>query len=213
MIPHCVPWAEKARKSAFSATNSTKCHALSGTYGALSVSNQRFISTFAGTLDGKGRVCIPATWRQTLTSGDATTVYVCASFESESLIGFGQEMMDAELKRLDEYDPVLSGLHDDLAATLVSGSMQLSVDGNGRVSLPAEMIEAAGLTDRVVFVGVGRKFEIWNPDVYAGVRAQRLANAKAERAARAAQEAASRRAVQAAADAQSPASQDEPGTP
>lgn len=161
------------------------------------MSNQRFISTFAGTLDGKGRVCIPAAWRQTLSDGEATTVFVCPSLQTQSLTGFGQELMDAELQRLDHYDPVMSGLHDALASTLVSGSMQLSVDGNGRVSLPPDLIAAAGLADRVTFVGVGRKFEIWNPEIYAAARAQRLAEAKAEYAARAAQELAARQALHA----------------
>ena len=81
----------------------------------------------------------------------------------------------------------------------MSGASSLPIDENGRARLPDELIEAAGLKDRVVFVGVGAKFEIWNPENYAPVRAQRLANAKAERAARIAQENAARAALQASA--------------
>ena len=162
------------------------------------MSNQRFISTYAGTLDGKGRVCIPAPWRQILAAQDTSGVYLCPALDGDSLDGFGQALMDFECKRLDELDPFLSGLHDDLA-TLVSSSAQLPIDENGRVRLPDELIAAAGLKDRVLFVGMGRKFEIWNPETYAPVKASRLANARAERAARVAQEIAARNAMQAAA--------------
>ena len=176
------------------------------------MSNQRFISTFAGTLDSKGRVCIPAAWRQILAAQETAGVYLCPSLGGDTLHGFGQTLMDCECKRLDELDPFLSGLHDDLASQFVSGSVQLPIDENGRVRLPDDLIAAASLKDRVLFVGMGRRFEIWNPDAYAPVKAARLANARAERMARVAQEIAARSAMQAAATAPvTPAA--EAGTP
>ena len=165
-----------------------------GTYGAELVSNQRFMTTFAGTLDSKGRVCIPASWRQVLSTQSTPGVYLATSIDGDSLLGFGEELMAAELKRLDERDPVYSPAYEDYAH-LVSNSWQLPIDENGRVRLPDELIAAAGLKDRVVFVGMGRKFEIWNPDTFAPVKARRLANARAEREARGAQENAARVAL------------------
>nr|WP_243846276.1 division/cell wall cluster transcriptional repressor MraZ [Rhizomicrobium palustre] len=60
--------------------------------------------------------------------------------------------------------------------------MLLPIDENGRVRLPENFIAAAGLKDKVVFVGLGRKFQIWDPDTYAPVKARRLAAARAARA-------------------------------
>jgi MraZ protein len=153
------------------------------------VSNQRFISTFAGTLDGKGRVCIPASWRSILAAQETGGVYVCPSLEGGSLDGFGQILMDAECARLDGLDPFLSELHDDLASQITAESMLLPIDENGRVRLPEDFIAASGLKDKVVFVGLGRKFQIWDPVAYAPVKARRLAGARAARGARPAQEA------------------------
>lgn len=169
-----------------------------GGFGAEPVVNRHFITTFAGTLDAKGRVCVPASWRQVLTEQNTSGVYVCTSIDGDSLIGFGEELMAAELARLDAGDAVFSQVPEDLAH-LVSNSSQLPIDENGRVRLPEELIQAAGLKDRVVFVGMGKKFEIWNPDSFAPVKARRLANARAERAARTAQELAARTAMQATA--------------
>jgi len=156
------------------------------------VSNQRFISTFAGTLDGKGRVCIPAAWRSILAAQETGGVYLCPTIAGGSLDGFGQALMDAECERLDSLDPLLSELHDDLASQITAESMLLPIDENGRVRLPEEFIAAAGLKDKVVFVGMGRKFQIWDPQAYAPIKAKRLAGARAERSALAAQEMASR---------------------
>jgi MraZ protein len=168
-----------------------------GAYGAELVSNQRFITTFAGTLDAKGRVCIPAAWRQVLTAQETSGVYVCTSLDGTSLLGFGEELMKAELQRLEALDPLYSQDYDNFSH-LVSNSWQLPIDENGRVRLPDDLIQSAGLEDRVVFVGMGKKFEIWNPDTFTPVKAERLANARAERAARTAQEIAARAAMQAA---------------
>ena len=156
------------------------------------MSNQRFISTVEGTLDGKGRVCIPASWRKILDAQDTGGVYICPNLEGGSLDGFGQALMDAECERLDAMDPLLSALHDDLATHITAESMLLPVDVTGRIRLPDEFIKAAGLTEKVVFVGLGRKFQIWDAEAYAPVKAKRLAGALAARAAQAAKEDAAR---------------------
>lgn len=156
--------------------------------------NQRFITTFAGSLDSKSRVCIPASWRDVLKKQDTDGVYACPSLDGDCLIGFGEELMQAEIKRIEALDPIYSTDYETFSH-LVSYSHRLTIDDNGRVRLPDELIAACGLADRVVFVGMGLKFEIWNPDTFAPVKERRLANARAERAARSALEAAARAAL------------------
>lgn len=145
------------------------------------MSNQRFISTYAGSLDSKGRVCIPAPFRQILGTQNTPGAYVCPALGKACLDVFGQELMDAQLKRLDAYDPFLSEMHDDLASQIIAESRPLPVDENGRVRLPDEMIAKANLNGAVLFVGLGQKFEIWNAEDYAAVKAERLARAEVAR--------------------------------
>lgn len=147
------------------------------------MSNQRFIATYAGTLDSKSRVCIPAQFRQVLVAQNTQGAFVCPSLAGGALDVFGQELMDTQLSRLDQYDPFLSEMHDDLASQIIAESKPLPVDENGRIRLPDEMIRAANLKDSVLFVGMGQKFEIWNPEDYAAIKAQRLARARAARQA------------------------------
>jgi MraZ protein len=140
-----------------------------------------FISTMTGSLDAKGRVCIPAPFRQILTLQMTNGVYLCPSFSDPALEGFGQVLMDKTTERLATLDPFLSSLHDDLASQIISETAQLPIDENGRVRLPDAMIAAAQLKERVLFVGMVQKFQIWDPDVYAPIKAKRLEGARAAR--------------------------------
>ena len=141
------------------------------------MSVQSFISTTAGTLDSKGRVCIPAGYRQILAAQNTSGVYLCPSFSSASLEGFGTEVLQKFHQQLAEQDPFFSPQFNDKAFVVVSMTHLLPLDENGRVRLPDEMIAHAALKDRVVFVGMGTKFRIWEPDRLEEMRAAALKRA------------------------------------
>ena len=61
---------------------------------------QPFISTVMGSLDSKGRVCIPATYRHILAAQNTAGVYVCPSFIDPALEAFGQTLLDCVTARL-----------------------------------------------------------------------------------------------------------------
>jgi MraZ protein len=139
-----------------------------------------FMSTVLGSLDSKGRVCIPATFRQVLASQNTAGVYVYPAFVDASLEGFGQDAIDALNARLAALDPFLSPAHDDMAMAIIARTQLLPADDGGRVRLPDAMIAHAGLKDRVAFVGMGQKFKIWDAEAYAAVEAASVARMKAK---------------------------------
>ena len=141
---------------------------------------QPFISTVAGSLDNKGRVCIPATYRHLLSAQNTTGVYVCPSFIDPALDAFGQELLDRINARLAGQDPFFSASYDDEATALIARTQALPIDENGRVRIPDAMIEHAGLKDRIVFVGKAQKFQVWDADRYAPIEAEALARVKAK---------------------------------
>jgi MraZ protein len=140
-----------------------------------------FISTMTGTLDAKGRVCIPASFREVLSAQGTSGVYVCPSFSDAALEGFGDEVLQEFHRRQADADPFFSQATDDRVFAVLSMSQLLPRDENGRVRLPGEMIAHAGLKDRVTFVGMGRKFQIWDSERFTGVQAERLKRALAQR--------------------------------
>ena len=141
------------------------------------MSVQSFISTTAGTLDSKGRICIPAAYRQILAAQDTGGVYVCPSFSSPSLEGFGSDVLQRFHQQLAEQDPFFSPEFNDKAFAVVSMTQLLAFDENGRVRLPDDMIAHAGLKERVVFAGMGTKFRIWEPGRFEEMRGAALKRA------------------------------------
>lgn len=141
-----------------------------------------FISTIAGTLDGKGRVCIPAAYRQILAAQNTAGVYVCPSIHEETLECFGDDVLRFFHHQQAELDPFFAPAHDEKSFAVLSNTQYLGADENGRVRLPDDFIAHAFLKERVSFVGLGRKFQIWDAERFAVLRAEKLARARALRA-------------------------------
>jgi len=138
------------------------------------MSVQPFMSTVMGTLDAKGRVCIPAPFRQYLSSQNTEGVYVCPSVFQPVLEGFGQDLVTHLHKRLAAQDPIFSPGHDDEAQAVISRIVLLPADEQGRVRLPDAMIAFAGLREKVAFVGLSQKFQIWDAERLIAVEEERL---------------------------------------
>jgi len=140
---------------------------------------QPFISRVTGKLDNKGRVCIPATYRQILSAQATAGVYVCPSFHEGALECFGEDVLQTFHRLQCELDPFFAQQHDDKARSVLAMTELLPLDENGRVRLPDSMIEHAGLKDRIAFIGLSQKFQIWDADAYAPIQAETLARMKA----------------------------------
>jgi len=152
-----------------------------GVVSVMTAEVQPFISTMAGTLDSKGRVCIPAPFRDILTAQNTAGVYLCPSFSEPALEGFGDAVLQRFHGRQAEKDPFFSPDFDDMAFAVLSMTQLLPRDENGRVRLPEDLIAHAGLKDRVTFIGMGQKFQIWEPERFVAMRDARLKRALAVR--------------------------------
>jgi len=60
---------------------------------------------------------------------------------------------------------------DALATSLFADSHHLTFDVDGRVSLPEALLAHASIDKSLCFVGLGGKFQIWDPDRFAVFRA------------------------------------------
>lgn len=146
------------------------------------MSVQPFVSTTVNKLDAKGRVSVPAAYRQILAQQKTACVYCFSSFVYPALEAFGEALISEFTERLNALDPFFSEDHDSQAQAVLSASRLLSFDDEGRVRLPDDFIAHAGLSDRVTFVGMGRKFQIWDPDQFAPVEQARIERARVARA-------------------------------
>ena len=67
---------------------------------------------------------------------------------------------------------------DDLASIIVSDARRVSIDGEGRIVLPPELIRFAEIDERVTFVGRGARFQIWDPATFSEKAAEARERAK-----------------------------------
>ncbi|MCB1680707.1 MAG: division/cell wall cluster transcriptional repressor MraZ [Rhodospirillales bacterium] len=124
-----------------------------------------FISTFTNKLDKKGRVSVPASFRSALGDRLHLGIVVFRAHNHPCLEGFEWDRMDEISARLEHFD-LFSDEQDDLATSVFGESVHLHCDGEGRVMLPADLIEFCALDDYATFVGLGRKFQIWQPGLF-----------------------------------------------
>jgi MraZ protein len=121
------------------------------------------MSSTVNKIDSKGRISIPAPFRSVLEFQGYPGVYLFPSFTSRAIDGGGQELID-QISLSVEKMQLFSEETDALSTALFSDTYSLSYDQDGRISLPELLIEHANLRERVIFVGQGRKFQMWNPD-------------------------------------------------
>lgn len=134
-----------------------------------------FLSRSTNTLDAKGRISVPADFRNVVspklqngTPGGVDSfdgIIVWPSFDGPYLEGGGIALLkdyQALLENMDPYDDARIAFERAIFAE----SRRLSFDANGRVSLPKELAEYAQLNGQVTFIGLGRRFEIWSPKNY-----------------------------------------------
>lgn len=121
-----------------------------------------FLSTYINRVDKKGRVSVPAPFRATLADQPFQGIIVFKSSKHPALEGFGWDYMQEMSGRLDEFD-LFSDTQDDLATAIFAESRQLPFDGDGRIIMPSDLCDYCNITDQAAFVGLGRKFQVWNP--------------------------------------------------
>lgn len=125
----------------------------------------RFLGTHPNRLDSKGRVSIPAPFRtalRALSPDGAASLVLRPSHNHPCIEGWPAAMFEALAAPLDRMD-VFSEAHDDLSAALYADAYPLEADKEGRVVVPEALLAHAGIRDVLAFVGVGGRFQIWEP--------------------------------------------------
>lgn len=126
---------------------------------------EHFSDTIVNKIDAKGRVSVPAKIRQVLIAQGAETVFLKRGDRHQAIEGFGPLLRRQLDERLALLDP-LSLEYDALARSIFGRSTELGWDAEGRIKIPDDYLKFAGITDQVMFVGLGRKFQIWAPAAY-----------------------------------------------
>jgi MraZ protein len=133
---------------------------------------RRFTSRYTNKVDKKGRVSVPATFRAVLEDAGASVVYLKRNQTDGALDGLTEAFMDEIQERIDSF-PIGSPERDALEDEYFADSVDIRFDPEGRILLTKDLMDFAGITDSALFVGLGRRFQVWNPEAYEARRANR----------------------------------------
>jgi MraZ protein len=137
-----------------------------------------FLSTFVNKVDRKGRVSVPAPFRTALADQSFPGIVLFPAVNSRALEGSGIDRMEdlyARIEQLPEFSE-----HRDAISAIFADAQQLPFDSEGRIMLPPEFCEHAGivLEAGAAFVGNGKTFQIWEPARFEGHQHERRARAR-----------------------------------
>jgi len=139
-----------------------------------------FLSTFINKIDSKGRISVPVQFRASLVNESFSGMVVYESFINDCIEGCDIERIKKLSESIDNLDP-FSEERDAFATSVLGGSSQLTIDGDGRVILPENLLKKVQIKDVAVFVGKGSTFEIWQPKKFEEYMAKAKKEAKEKR--------------------------------
>jgi len=124
-----------------------------------------FLSSFENKLDKKGRVSVPATFRSHLSSMGYNGFISYPSFNHTALEACSQDRIEKLSNTIDSLSP-FEEKRDYFATSVLSESVNLQFDTEGRVSLTEKLLDHAKIKNNILFVGLGKTFQIWEPKIF-----------------------------------------------
>lgn len=131
----------------------------------------QFLGSHQNRLDAKGRVSVPAPFRTTLRqapdgtgtgTGTGSQLILRPSTFHSCIEAWPPARFAALEAPLAQYS-LLSAEHQDLATSIYADAFPVDVDKEGRILIPENLVAHAGLTEAVLFMGIGPTFQIWEP--------------------------------------------------
>lgn len=139
-----------------------------------------FLSSYENRLDSKGRISVPASFRNSLNDERFAGVVLYRSFTHKCIEGLSMSRMESLAAATDKMG-VFDSARDDLSAMLFADARPLVFDVTGRIVIPNDLLAHAGIVDTALFVGRGNSFQIWNADEFKRVQEKSLENLRAAR--------------------------------
>ena len=124
-----------------------------------------FLSTYENRIDKKGRVSVPASFRSYLSNLGYNGVVCFPSFNNQSIEAWPQHRIEKISNSIDALNP-FEEKKDFFATSILSESINLQFDSEGRISLSSKLLKHAKIKNSMLFVGQGKTFQIWEPTAF-----------------------------------------------
>lgn len=124
------------------------------------------------TIDEKGRLSIPAKFREALETAFEAPLFVTVM--DNCLVAYPADewrALEAKLNSMPQFDEKIQRFR----RVFYASAQECPLDKAGRILVPPLLRERAGLSKDVVLAGMGRKFEIWDAASHEGMMNSDLA--------------------------------------
>jgi MraZ protein len=115
----------------------------------------------AVNIDAKGRIAMPARYRERLVAESAPQLVLTIDTEEACLLLYPiseWEVIEQKLQAL----PTFNKAARRIQRLLIGHATELEIDNSNRILLPPLLREYANLDKRIMLVGQGKKFELWD---------------------------------------------------
>lgn len=140
-----------------------------------------FLSSVTNKVDAKGRVSVPAKFRAVLKDMGQESFVCFPSFTEMAVEAMTMDKAQEISERLDEEFNPFAEDGDAFATSILADSYELPIDKDGRIMLPEDLMAHAGIVGMATFVGLGRRFQVWEPQAYRDYRVAARELARANR--------------------------------
>jgi MraZ protein len=123
-----------------------------------------FLGEFTHTLDNKGRLTVPAKFRDELASGLVITRGI-----DRCLSVYPRLVWDELAERISKL-PLTQSTARNFGRLMFSGAADFIPDRQGRVLIPQGLREYARLNSDAIIIGLYDRLEIWNPEDWTNVK-------------------------------------------
>ncbi len=108
---------------------------------------------------------MPASFRSHLSNLGYNSVICYPSFNNQSIEAWPQDRIEKISNTIDSLNP-FEEKRDFFATSILSESISLQFDSEGRISLTSKLLKHAKIKDSMLFVGQGKTFQIWEPTAF-----------------------------------------------
>jgi MraZ protein len=123
-----------------------------------------FIGEYEATIDSKGRFLLPAGIKKQLPEAELPVFVINRGFE-KCLSMYPMKSWNPlyeSISNLNDFDPKVR----EFRRYFLNGARQIELDSAGRLLLPKNLMEHAGLEKDIVLVSAVNKMEIWDKNKY-----------------------------------------------
>ena len=129
-----------------------------------------FMGEYRPTLDEKGRIAVPSKLRKAFGEGSVINTLVAAPGFDRCIMAFREEdwrsFVETKLAPLSQSDP----MNRKRSRFLLGGASICELDAQGRILIPANLMDYSGMKKDAVIIGVYDRIEIWDAASYDAYR-------------------------------------------